>query len=73
MKEIKDNKNGEIFHVLKLKKKINIVKMSIVPKVIYRISAIPIKLKTVFCLFVCLFLFFFYRTRTDNFTICMET
>ena len=42
--------------------RINIVKMNILPKVMYRVNAIPINLPMVF-----------FRARTNNFTICMET
>ena len=42
--------------------RINIVKMSILPKAIYRFSAIPIQATNGIL----------HRARTNNFTICME-
>ena len=42
MKEVKDDINGEIF--CSWAGKINIVKMTVLPNIIYRFNAIPIKL-----------------------------
>ena len=63
MKEIKDDTNRRIDLPCSWIGRINIVKMTLLPKAIYKFNAIRVKLVVkIFC-----------RTRSKNIKICMES